>query len=168
MPRRSMARLAVAKPVPALRSHFVRMDKASHPDAQKLLSYWRACVARGGFAMGRDIPARAIAAILRNLAICEPLADGSDMRMRLAGDGFRRRFDEQVKGRLLSELFPPEDFAHHLDASLRVLRTGEPIIIDSCLMRANVVELRLEVVVLALTAPDLVSRWLLVGLFYFD
>ncbi len=154
--------------MPGLREDFVAVAEPSHPDARKLLDYWRARMAEGSFVVGRDIPARPIAKLLRNLAIYEPLPDGSDLRVRLAGDAIRTRFDAIVKGGMLSEFFPAAEFEQHLEGALGVLRSGEPRIIDSRLMRDDVVELHLEVVVLPVTAPDLAGRWVLVGVFYFD
>jgi hypothetical protein len=151
-----------------LRDDFVLVTEPTHPDARVLLAYWRQRMEAGSFIMGEDVPARPIARLLRNLAVHEPLADCTDMRTRLAGDGIRRRFDGEIKGRCLSELFPPKDFEHHRDTAYEVLRTGTPVIIESRMMRETVLELHLEAVLLPMTAPDLVSRWLLAGLFYFN
>jgi hypothetical protein len=151
-----------------LRDDFVQVAEPSHPDARMLLEYWRERMETGSFVMGRDVPARPIAKLLRNLAIYEPLSDGTDMRTRLAGDGVRRRFDADIKGRCLSELFPPKDFVQHRDRAYGVLRTGTPAIVESRMIRETVLELHLEIVLLPIMAPDLLSRWLLAGLFYFN
>ncbi len=63
---------------PLLADDFVLVAEPTHRDARALLAYWRHCMEAGSFVMGRDVPARPIARLLRNLAIHEPLADGTD------------------------------------------------------------------------------------------
>ena len=125
-------------------------------------------MADGGFVVGRDVPSRPLARLLGNLAVYEPLADGSDLRVRLAGATIGRRFDRDITGRKLSELFPAEDFVRHMVATVKAIETGTPVILDSRIMRETVTELHLEVVVLPVLASDRVTPWVLVGLFYFS
>jgi hypothetical protein len=140
-----------------------------HPEALQLLAYWQDVMARGeGFVIGRDIPVRRLAPLLQNILIDEPLADGSDMRVRLAGTAVRRRFGAEVHGTLLSNLFPPADFRHHLAAGLEALRSGQPIVIDSSLKRGTREELHAEIVLLPILDRDGKAPLLLVGLFYFQ
>jgi hypothetical protein len=147
--------------------HYARVDVPRHPDAVRLLDYWRSCMAKGGFVVGRDIPARPIARILRSVILHEPFADGSDTRVRLAGADVRRRFDTDLKGRTMSMMFTPEDFKVHLKSSFEVMTSGVPMVLDSCLRRGDVEELHIEVLLLPVTARDLKSTWLLAGLFFF-
>ncbi len=100
-----------------------------------MLEYWRGCVGNGGFLVGRDIPARPIAGLLGNIMLTDMMPDTNDMTVRLAGAGIRPRFGGEIKGRKLSEIFPPSDFAHHMAASTEIIRDGEPFIIDSRIMR---------------------------------
>jgi hypothetical protein len=147
--------------------HFVREEAPRHADAIVLLEYWRACMANGGFVVGRDIPARKIARILRSIILWEPLADGSDLCVRLAGADVRRRFDFDLKGRTMSTLFSRADFQIHLTSVHEVIVSGLPIVLDTALRRGAVEELRTEVLILPVTASDMRSTWLLAGLFYF-
>ncbi len=105
-------------------------------------------VARGGgFVIGRDVPARPIARLLKNLLIHEPLPDGTDTRVRLAGTAVKHRFGAEVHGTMFSDLFPPAEFRHHLAGALDVVRTGVPVVVDSSLKRGALVELHTEIVI---------------------
>ena len=59
-----------------------RIDVPSQYGARLLLDYWRARQAEDGFVVGRDVPSRRLACVLRNLAIYEPIEDGRDFRVR--------------------------------------------------------------------------------------
>ncbi|HXC54948.1 MAG TPA: PAS domain-containing protein [Rhizomicrobium sp.] len=167
LPHRSLRR--APENLPELVGYYARVDAPRHPSANRLFAYWRDCVAaRGIFVVGRDVPARPIANLLCNIVINEPLADGSDMRVRLAGTSVRRRFGGDIRGHKLSELFSPEDFSHHVAASFEAVRTGKPVILDSSLKRGGVEELHTEVLLLPVKSGDLQTDWLLVGIFYFN
>ncbi|MEJ0043437.1 MAG: PAS domain-containing protein [Rhizomicrobium sp.] len=142
--------------------------KPRHPGAGRLLDYWQAVMARGdGFVAGRDVPARAIAALLRNIMLNQPLADGTDIKVRLAGSSVRRRFATVERDTFLSALFPPDDFRHHLAAGLQVVATGQPLVVDSSLKRGAVEELHMELIILPILDSDRATPLLLVGVFYF-
>lgn len=148
--------------------HYAWVDAPRHHEAKILLDYWRHCVGKSGdFVIGRDIPSRVIASLLRSIIVTEPVAGGGDFRMRLAGTAIRRRFGDDIGGQMLSDLFPPEDFQHHLAGNNEVLRTGKPLILDSRLTRGNVDELHSEVVLLPVKSGDGAQDWILVGIFYF-
>jgi hypothetical protein len=148
--------------------HYVEVETPRHPDAALLLGYWRACMAEhGSFVVGRDIPARAISRILRNVILFEPLPADRDLRVRLAGADVRRRFDRELRGRLMSEMFADEDFEVHRKSAFEVITSGSPIVLDTSLKRGNVEELHTEVLLLPVTARDLKSTWLLATLCYF-
>ncbi|MEI9887959.1 MAG: PAS domain-containing protein [Rhizomicrobium sp.] len=154
--------------LPPLVNSYRRVDTPQHGDAAILLDYWRSCIAKaGGFVVGRDIPNRAIARLLRNIIVTEPVGGSADFHMRLAGSGIRRRFGEEIGGHLLSSLFSAADFAHHLALSNEVLRDGRPLIVDSRTRRGAIEELHLEVVLLPAKSPDGKHDWILVGMFYF-
>ena len=163
-------KIAVSNDAPAnLVEYYGLVPEPRHPDAVKLLDYWKACMAKGhGFVVGRDIPARSIASILRSVVVCEPLPDGSDLKLRLAGANVRRRFQGEIKGSLLSQIYPGEDFSHHLSASIDVIRSGKPSTFDTSLKRDGIQELHSEILVLPVTAPDLKAAWVLIGMFYFS
>jgi hypothetical protein len=149
-------------------NHIVPVEVPRHADAQRLLDYWRAVMQEfGDFRMGRDIPSRPIASLLKNIVINEPTADRSDMRVRLSGSAVRRRFDGKMDGRLLSEVFTPAEFAQNLVLSNRALATGKPVMFDSVVKRRVVEELHAEVVLLPIVDRDGITPLLLVGIFYF-
>jgi hypothetical protein len=148
---------------------YERVAEPRHHEAKILLDYWWHCVdALGDFAIGRDIPSRMIASLLRSIIVTEPVGGGADFRMRVAGTAVRHRFNGDIGGQMLSDLFPSDDFVHHLDASNEVLRTGKPIVLDSRLKRGAVEELHSEVVLLPVKSADRLHDWVLVGIFYFS
>ncbi|HEY0301534.1 MAG TPA: PAS domain-containing protein [Rhizomicrobium sp.] len=154
--------------IPPLVNDYGRVDAPRHRDAKTFLDYWQSCVDKsGGFVVGRDIPNRAIARLLRSIIVTEPVDGGADFHMRLAGSGVRRRFGDEIRGQMLSDLHSPEDFRQHLASSNEVLATGKPLIVDSRLKRGAIEELHAEVVLLPVKSPDGKHDWVLVGMFYF-
>ena len=148
--------------------YYATVKEPRHPDAMRMLDYWRDCVDNeGDFIAGRDIPARPIARLLRSIVVYEPVAGGTDFRVRLAGDSARRRFQGDIKGTLLSDQFCGRDLEHHQAAAVETMRTKRPMAIDSRLKRGAVEELHSEILLLPVTAPDRKSTWLLVGMFFF-
>jgi hypothetical protein len=150
-----------------IRDHYVSLEAPTHPKALRLMEFWKANAAKG-IVIGRDVPSRAISDILSSIAIFEPVDGGRDYRARLAGESVRRRFSRDITGKFLSELFPADDFHDHRDANNAHVLSGTPQIIDSRLTNGAVEQMHLEVVILPVLAPDLASKWLLVGLFYFS
>ncbi len=150
-----------------IRDHYRTLEAPTHPKARRLMEFWQAN-ATNGIVIGRDVPSRAISELLSSIAIFEPVDGGSDYRARLAGESVRRRFSRDITGKLLSELFPAEDFHDHLNANNAHVLSGTPQIIDSRLTNGAVEQMHLEVVILPVLAPDRASKWLLVGLFYFS
>ena len=147
---------------------YATVREPRHAEARKLLDYWCDRVDNAGdFIVGRDIPARPIASLLRSIVVYEPVWDSMDFRVRLAGDSARRRFQGDIKGTLLSEQFSGRDLEHHLAAAIETIRTKRPMAIESRLKRGTVEELHSEILLLPVTAPDRQSTWLLVGMFFF-
>lgn len=148
--------------------YYEQVDEPRHPDAVRLLHHWHACVAaHGDFLMGRDMPARPIASLLRSIVVYEPFADASDFRVRLAGDSTRRMLKVDLKDTLLSQQFRRKDFEHHRAVSLEVIRSTRPMIMESSVRRGNVEELHSEIVLLPARSRDLKSVLLIVGMFFF-
>jgi len=149
--------------------YYATVKEPRHAEAKRLLEYWRDCVDnKGDFIVGRDIPARPIANLLRSIVVYEALPGYRDFRVRLAGDNARRRFKGDIKGALLSDLFTGHDLDHHLGAAIDTIRTLRPMTIDSRLKRGQVEELHSEILLLPVSAPDRQSTWLLVGMFFFS
>ncbi len=154
-----------------LREVFEQVASPQHRDAQLLVDHWRAREADGGFVVGKDIPSRKLAGILRNISLSEPIGNSSnleDMRIRLAGDVFRQRFGRNTAGARLSELFEREDFEAHISQIGVALHRGAPYIVRVALRRGSLVEKQMEVVVLPVWSADRSARWVLSGVFYFN
>lgn len=142
------------------------VQAAAHPDSKKLLAFWEAR-SEDGIVMGRDVPSRAIAPLLSHIAVWEPVDEGRNMKIRLAGEAMHRRFPGDLRGLLMSELFA-SNFADHLGNARRVLETGLPLILDARMSYGNIEKLHLEVVLLPVVAPARNGLWVLTGGFYFD
>ena len=139
----------------------------THPDAQELLAFWKSRPS-DGIVIGRDVPSRKIAKILSHLAIHEPVGGRLDFKTRLAGNSVRSRYGSDIKGKLMSELFDPDTFRHHLHMTLEVLDNDAPLILDSHVVSGAVERLHTEVVIMPVWPPDRSSKWVLAGFFFFQ
>lgn len=138
----------------------------THPDAYKLLAFWKARPS-DGLVIGRDVPSRRIAPLLSNIMVSEPVDGGRDFLVHLAGDGTRHRFGAVAKDVKLSQLVPPEQLLRHAAIVRRALETDEPDI-SVARQYSGAVELtHMEVVILPVWAPGRSGKWVLAGIFYF-
>lgn len=147
------------------RDEVVEIAAPEHDGARKLLAIWDTRPT-DGLVVGRDIPSRAIASLLSHLIVWEPIDQEADFRARLAGDALHRRFDSDIKGRLMSELFSPADIEMHISLIRKVTRTGIPSVQRATLVCASVQQLRADVVILPVVPPDRVGVWAMSGAFY--
>jgi hypothetical protein len=147
---------------------YTRLSEPRHFGARLALEAWRTQRLADGFVVGRDVPSRALAPVLRNLAVYEPLDGGCDFRARLAGSALIRRFGCDVTGLKLSELFDREAFEHHRAVMAEVLASQTPRSLDVQIKSESRTQLRFEVLSLPVLAPDRETGWLLTGLFYHD
>ena len=139
-----------------------------HFGARLLFDNWRKLHADSGFVVHRDVPSRALASVLRNLVVYEPVEQGRDFRARLAGSALIRRFDCDITGLKLSELFDPATFQTHRKMMQRVIDTGEHAALDIHLLVQGRSQLHFEVLCLPVLSPDRTEAWPLIGLFYYD
>ena len=139
-----------------------------HFGARLLFERWRGLQGGDGFVVGRDVPARQLGGILRNLAIYEPLEDCRDFRARLAGTAFLRRFGRDITGLKLSEIFQDVGFERHRAKMADIVRSGEPQAIDVKLQRRNRTLLHAEALRLPVQSANRTNTWVLSGLFYYD
>lgn len=146
---------------------FSRLGEPEHPGACVTFDNWQEKHAGGGFVVGRDLPSRALAGVLRNLAICEPLRGGADFQVRLAGTAFVRRFGCEVTGTLLSQLYDPQSF-ERCAGSMRYALRGKPSSWDAKLIRNGRTELQYESLLLPVLSPDISQSWVLAGMFFHD
>jgi hypothetical protein len=148
---------------------FAMVTAPSHPSTRKLIVYWRACEARGGMLMGRDIPARAIAPLLKDIVVAEPIGDWEDARMRLAGFGMAQYFGRDVTGALMSEILAgnPKDTRMMLAGARHAIARNCPGTLEHWVRDGAQLVVRQEMTALPLYAPDGDARWILVGTFNF-
>jgi hypothetical protein len=140
----------------------VRISAPVHFGARLLHRNWRART--GGFVEGRDVPSRALAPVLRNLAVYEPVE--ADFRVRLAGTALVRRYGCDITGLLLSQLYESAAFACQRKALMRAM--DGPTFHDVKITRAGQVDLHYELLQLPLLSPDRAQRRVLGGFFYHD
>jgi len=140
----------------------------THYGARQLLDHWHTREARGGFVVGRDVPAREIASILRNLALFEPMDDGADFRVRLAGAVYMRRFGRDITGLKLSQIYDAPNFEWQRENLDAVTRAQAPSVVDVKLARGDRVFLRFEGVRMRALSPDRRDIWVMGGIFCSD
>lgn len=145
----------------------IRAEPA-HPLAAEFLALWREeCRARD-LVVGKDIPSRPFARFLTHLMIVEPIEDGADCRIRIAGEAVRKRYGRDVKDARFSELFSPAMCADNMMRLREVRRTGVPIIFDAAIVRDDAPALCYEVLLLRILAPDERTTWNVIGIFMLD
>jgi hypothetical protein len=141
----------------------------AHPSTRRLIAYWQDCEARGGMRMGRDVPARAIASLLQDIIVAEPLGDWDDARMRLAGFGMAQYFGREITGALMSDMLA--DNRAHLQMLLAGVRNAIaqnlPGTVEHWVYDGTQLVARQEMIALPLFAPDGDTRWILAGTFNF-
>jgi hypothetical protein len=158
------------------RSHYelehrmVVVQAPAHPCSIQLLNYWRACEARGGMRMGRDIPSRAIGPLLKDLCVAEPIGDWTDARIRLAGSTMTEYFGQDVSGKLMSEVVGggrDRDFTLMMNGARYATTRNKPGTIEQTLLDQDRVVLRQEMTGVPIWSPDGDARWLVTGTFNF-
>ena len=145
---------------------FLPMDAPRHLHARLLHEHWSK---RGGaFVIGRDIPSRPLAPVLRNVAVLEANRDHSDFYVRLAGTAWLRRFGHDVTGTMLSQLYDRETFAGRRQLLWTLLKDGAPLFRDVKLMDAGGVYLHYELVALRAIRTDRKGHCALTAIFPYD
>ncbi len=134
--------------------------------AKKLLDFWREHQPEG-IVVGKHVPSREIGPLLSSLVLYEPIDDGQDWRVRLAGAGLLRRFGRDVSGQVISELYPRDHFLILRTRAITVVQSGKPQI-DEVVIRSTERTLQhFETVHLPVRAADGVTVWDMAGYFYF-
>lgn len=150
------------------RLEYASLAAPKYPACCQLVDLWRSHHDKGGLVMGRDIPSRAFARLLRSIMVLEPLDAGRDFRVRLAGSGLRRRWDREITGLTLSEIFGPASLPAQLELTRRVLATGGPVLQWGTNFVSGVARDRREIALLPILSPDQQKPWVLAGVFYID
>jgi hypothetical protein len=138
-----------------------------HFGARLLFKYWSEKQEKGGLIVGRDLPSRALGPTLRNLALFEPIAGGSDFFVRLAGSAFLRRFGRDITGCTLSELFDSVTFERHRDRLADMILDRRHFSLDMKLKKSGRDSQHFEVLGLPVLHES-GTRWALTGIFYHD
>ncbi len=146
----------------------MRIDAPTQYGARLLVDHWRARDEGRDFVVGRDVPARALAPVLRNLALYEPVDGASNFRIRLAGAAFMRRFGRDVTGMSLADVYNPANFTVQRNNLVEVMGSKESYIWDVNIVRDERLFLRYEAVRLPVLSPDRGKTWVMGGLFYSD
>jgi hypothetical protein len=137
------------------------------PGAKRFVEFWH-LRQPAGVMVGRDVPSRAIAPLLSSLIVYEPVDDGRDWRIRLAGAALLRRFGRDVTGSLISELYPQDHFLILRRRALLVMHLNLPQLDDVVIRSGERTLLHFETVHVPVYAPDGITRWDMAGYFYFD
>ena len=153
---------------PDYRECCTRLDAPRHPGAGLVLRVWQERVAAGGFLVGRDVPSRALSRVLHNLAVYEPVDSARDIRVRLAGTTFYRRFGRDVTGARFSELFGSAAFAQNRDLLIGTIESGSPTVLAIERTQGSRTPMRTECLLLPVLSPDRAAHWILAGLFFHD
>ena len=140
-----------------------------HPSTLLLLNYLRGCEAHGGMRMGHDIPARAIAMLMKDLIVAEPVGDWADVHLRLVGSGMAAHFGRDVTGMRMTEVFAGEmrDRDMLLAGAKRTVEINRPGTVEQIIAKDGKDILRQEMTVLPLRAPNGNARWVLIATFNF-
>lgn len=165
-----LGRASVLEPSENYRYVLEPRKAPEHPSSQLLLEYWNSLEADGGMRMGRDIPARALARVLANVAVTEPVGDWRDGRMRLVGSALTNRFGRDITGVLISELFvydDPKMLAMMLGGAKAAATRRKPNFALDRVLLGDAEKMRNEVGVFPIWAPDGETMWVLTGTFQF-
>jgi hypothetical protein len=147
---------------------YTPIAEPSNPDTITLLNDWKKADANGGFVVGRDVPSRALATILRDLILFEPVPDNLNFRVRLAGTVCIGHYGMDITGKLMSELFDAPTFEFNVRSGWKVIQTAKPSLFAAELTRLGIVLHHYEIALLPVWSPDRSNRWLLCGVFRFD
>jgi len=153
---------------PDCREYCVRLGAPTHSGASLMLRVWQSRMAADGFQVGRDVPSRALSRVLRNLAVYEPVDGARDIRVRLAGTAFYRRFGRDVTGARFSELFDLPAFAQYRDLLIEIIESGSPTVLAIERGQGSRAPMRYECLLLPVLSPDRAAHWVLAGLFFHD
>jgi hypothetical protein len=153
---------------PGFEESFALMREPTHYDARHLFDHWMKRTEEGGFVVGKDVPSRTLAPLLRSLVLYEPVDDGADFKARLAGSALMRRFGQDISGKRLSQLFDQSAFECQRADMLQIIRTGLPCVLEGKVRAEGHPGLHFEILALPVLAPDLETVWVLSSLFYYD
>lgn len=150
---------------PEFKRVYRQLSAPSLPATELLLAVWQERQGAGGLVIGQDIPSMAVASVLRNLIVYEPVGDFADFHVRLAGSGYLAHYGYDVTGKAMSELFNSETFLHNLRFGRQVVETQTPFLFSAILTEFGITRVCYELALLPVLAPDRATKWMLVGAF---
>ena len=154
-------------PNPKRGARIIQLAEPTLPKAIKLIEFWRAHQPQG-VVVGHHVPSREIAPLLSSLVLYEPVNDGEDWRIRLAGAALLRRFGRDVAGHLISALYPRDHFLILRSRAINVLKSNAPHTDDVVIRSSERTLQHFETVHLPVYAPDRSAQWDMAGYFYFE
>jgi len=134
------------------------ITELKHPLARKAMAFWDSRPA-DGLELGRDVPSRAIADLLKRIIVHEPIEGGRDLKVRLAGSAIRQRFGREITGANLSQLYPTPDLADRLRSVMTAIEEGRPQCADCALTGGFTEVVHTELVIMPVFAPNRVAAW---------
>lgn len=147
---------------------FEEVKGPTNPSARQLIAYWRACEAKDGLRMGRDIPARAIAPLLSHIMVFEPFANWEDAHVRYAGFGTAQYFGRDATGLLFSEIARGDrsgTLKQLLSETRDLVAQNRCRVLDHRALNDGAEVSRQELVSFPIYGPDGESRWFLSAAF---
>lgn len=150
---------------PEFKRVYRQLTAPSLPTTELLLTLWQERQGAGGLVIGQDIPSRAVAPVLRNLIVYEPVDDFADFHVRLAGSGYLAHYGCDVTGKAMSELFDADTFLHNLRFGRQVVEEQTPFLFSGALTEFGIARGSYELALLPVFAPDRATKWMLVGAF---
>lgn len=149
-----------------VQSEYRCVDSLDHWLAPEALHFWEHRPA-DGIVIGRDVPSRAIARLLNRIIVYEPVDARQDLKVRLAGTAVRRRFERDITGLKMSEMFAPAEFPVRFRTAMDVIEQNTPRMVRVIHGTMDLEVLRLELLILPIIAPNGSDRWALTFCFYF-
>lgn len=147
---------------------FVQVFAPEHPSSVQLQAWWSECREKhGAMQLGRDVPARAITNLLRDLTVLEPVENATDYIFRLAGSGFLKRCGSDIKGRRYSTLYHGEALKSGIDIMNACIREQMPMIYDVRLSTPLATLRRHESIDLPIKSQDGTADFVVSGTFVF-
>ena len=108
----------------------ITVERAPNPNTAKSLlqahAYWLSLCSEGSTPYRRDFKPTAIPGLLPSICLIDVLNGPRDFRFRLVGTAFRDVSGQELTGRLIGEVFPPEFRQEVFDGWNAIVENGGP------------------------------------------
>ncbi len=162
-----MSKSALGRAKPGAYSVYRTVSELKHPLSDMVLSFW-AKRPEDGILLGRDIPSRPTARFLSRIIVHQPVENGADLKVRVAGDGIRHRFGMNITGMTMSAMFPTPDFAARRESVMKAIRDDKPQFADCLLAVGELEMLHTELVILPVVTANRLDRWAMTVCSFFN